>query len=360
MARLVALDAAGAGFVDGLQRAWDAGDAVLPVDPRLPTEARAALRQALRAGEEVEPGDALVVATSGSTGTPKGVVLTHDAVRASAQATSSRLGVDPATHHWLACLPLAHVGGLSVVTRALLTGTPVEVHDRFDPTRVDDAATSTTLVSLVGTALGRLRRPERFHTIVLGGSAPPSVRPTNTVVTYGMTESGSGVVYDGHPLEGVGVRTDTGGQIWLRGPMLLRAYRDGTDPRDAGGWYPTGDLGHWDATATRLEVFGRQDDLIITGGENVFPEPVEAVLATAAGVAEVAVVARPDAEWGEIVVAVVVPVDPSQPPSLEDLRAAVRDRLGAWAAPRALVLRPSLPRTALGKLQRSRLRREVS
>ena len=108
-----------------MQRAWDAGDAVLPLDPRLPGPARAAVLAAARPDEPVEPGDALVVATSGTTGEPKLAVLTHAAVAASARATSARLGVDPAADRWLACLPLAHVGGLSVVTRAIVTGTPL-------------------------------------------------------------------------------------------------------------------------------------------------------------------------------------------------------------------------------------------
>ncbi|MFA9565189.1 MAG: AMP-binding protein, partial [Acidimicrobiales bacterium] len=135
MNRLVALAMpAGEEFVTELRRSWDRGDAVLPVDPRLPAPARDRLLDALRpdrvvelgashrraGGQPVEPGDALVVATSGTTGDPKGVVLTHDAVAASARATSERLSSDPSRDRWLACLPLAHVGGLSVITRALV------------------------------------------------------------------------------------------------------------------------------------------------------------------------------------------------------------------------------------------------
>jgi acyl-CoA synthetase (AMP-forming)/AMP-acid ligase II len=128
---LVALSAAGDEFVAALTAAWDAGDPVLPVDPRLPSSARETLLAALRAGDDVEPGDALVVATSGTTGEPKGAVLTHDALASGARATNRRLAVDPAHDRWLACLPLAHVGGLGVVVRALLSGTPVVVrHDR--------------------------------------------------------------------------------------------------------------------------------------------------------------------------------------------------------------------------------------
>ena len=340
-------------FVAALQRAWDDGDAVLPVDPRLPRPAIDRLLASMQVDEPAEDGDALVVATSGTSGEPKGVVLTHAAIAASAMATSERLGVDPQRDRWLACLPLAHVGGLSVVTRALATGTPLVVHDGFDATAVSQAAASdgVTLVSLVATALQRVDA-SRFRVIVLGGAAPPEDVPPNAVTTYGMTETGSGVVYDGVPLDGVEVRVESSGEILIRGPMLLRAYRDGTDPKDADGWFATGDLGEIDSLSGRLRVFGRAGDLIITGGENVWPEPVEAILAELPGVADVAVIGRADDEWGQRVVAVIVPADSTRPPTLDALRAAVKEHIGPWAAPRAIELVDSIPRTALGKVRR--------
>lgn len=361
MRELVALDLPGGpGFVAALQRAWDRGDAVLPVDQRLPDPAKAALLQRLGAtvvtdargstsldgGRPVEVGDALVVATSGSTGEPKGVVLTHDAVAASAEATSARLAVT-ADDHWLACLPLSHVGGLSVVTRSLHSGTPLTVHAAFDP----DAAESSgaTLVSLVATALRRID-PARFRTILLGGSRPPSDRPANTVTTYGMTETGSGVVYDRRPLDGVEVRV-VDGEVQLRCPMLLRCYRDGSDPRFEDGWYPTGDLGEVGDDGL-LTVHGRRGDLIITGGENVWPEPVEAALRTLPGIADVAVVGVPDPEWGQRVTAVVVPAPGTSTIALDTIRDHVKSQLPAYCAPRDVVFRRRLPRTTLGKLRR--------
>jgi acyl-CoA synthetase (AMP-forming)/AMP-acid ligase II len=165
-------------------------------------------------------------------------------------------------------------------------------------------------------------------------------------------------VYGSAPLDGVEVRIDEGGQILLRGPLLLRAYRtaDGeVDPFLPGGWFPTGDLGAWDRGAGRLTVVGRRSDLIISGGQNVWPEPVERVLATVPGVAEVAVVGRPDERWGRAVTAVVVPTDAGVAPSLEDLRRAVKEQLAPYCAPHRLELVASLPRTALGKIQRQRL-----
>jgi O-succinylbenzoic acid--CoA ligase len=356
MGRLIVLDArAGPRFVDGLRRAWDAGNAVFPIDPRLPRPAAERLLAAMAPDAPVADGDALVVATSGTTGEPKGVVLTHASIAASARATSDRLGVDPARDVWLACLPLAHVGGLSVVTRALLTGTRLVVHPEFDPEAVHRsvADAGVTLVSLVPTALRRID-PSRFRRILLGGSAPPADRPPNVIATYGLTETGSGIVYDGVPLDGVEVRVGPGAagadEIFVRGPMLLRGYRDGRDPKDADGWLGTGDLGRWDAAAGRLEVFGRSGDLIISGGHNVWPAPVVAVLVEHPKVSEASVVGRPDPEWGQRVVARVVPADRGDPPTLDELREAVRARLPAWSAPRELEIVESLPRTAKSQI----------
>jgi O-succinylbenzoic acid--CoA ligase len=353
--RLVVLPASGdPSFVDGLRRAWDAGDAVLPLDPRLPPAAAEAVLDAARVDEPVEDGDALVVSTSGTGGTPKAVVLPAEAVAASAAATSARLGVDPATDRWLACIPLAHVGGLGVVTRALLTGTALTVLPRADPEPVAEVARSApTLVSLVPTALDRMD-PAWFKAVVLGGAADPGSRPPNVFRTYGMTETGGGVVYDGRPLDGVEVRV-VGGEVHLRGPMLLRAYRDGTDPKDADGWLPTGDSGSIAADG-RLTVAGRLADVVVTGGEKVWPDDVEAVLGSHPGIREVAVVGRPDPEWGAVVVAVVVPADPGDPPSLESLRDWVKRSRPGYAAPRRLELVEALPRTALGKVRRASLR----
>ncbi len=371
MPDLVAVDLPGGPeFVDALSRAWDDGNAVLPVDQRLPRRARAALFDQLRPSQVVAEsgtrripgslpaaaGDALVVATSGTTGVPKGVVLTHDAVTASARATSARLGVDPDRHRWLACLPLNHVGGLSVVTRALITGTPFEVLPSFDVPAVAARCGPDVLVSLVASALARVGAAG-WCRVVLGGSPPPEGLPANVVTTYGMTETGSGVVYDGLPLDGVELRLDaTTSEIRLRGPMLLRAYREAgreSYPLDRGGWLATGDVGAI-GTDGRLHVEGRLSDLIITGGENVWPTPVERALRGHPGVQDVAVAGRPDPEWGQRVVAWVVP-DPAEPPTLDELRGLVRAELASFAAPRQLVLVESLPRTAIGKVQRDKL-----
>jgi O-succinylbenzoic acid--CoA ligase len=356
-------------FVTALQRVWDRGDAALPVDRRLsPKVQRSVLEElgpsrmigpggdetGLDGGRPVDSGDALVVATSGTTGRAKGVVLTHEAVKASAVATSTQLGVDPSRHRWLACLPLCHVGGLSVVTRAVLTGAPLTVLDGFDAVAVAAHAGADTYVSLVPTALARVGAGG-FHTVVLGGSAPPEDLAPNVVTTYGLTETGSGVVYDGRPLAGVEVRTDPATcEIRLRGPMLLRSYRDGHDPKDSDGWLATGDAGYL-GPGGRLHVRGRLTEMIVTGGENVWPSPVEAALRRHPGVADVSVAGRDDPEWGQRVVAWVVPTESARPPGLDELRALVAEQVAPFAAPRQVILVDTLPRTSIGKVQRDRL-----
>jgi O-succinylbenzoic acid--CoA ligase len=174
------------------------------------------------------------------------------------------------------------------------------------------------------------------------------------VRTYGLTETFGGMVHDGHPLPGAEVGTGPAGELLIRGPMLFRRYRGDPERTAAAlrdGWLHTGDLGHL-APDGRVTVLGRRDDLVISGGVNVHPDEVEAVLATHPGVAEVAVAGRPDPEWGQRVAAFVVPRDPRRPPTLDDLRGHARGRLAAAKAPRELVLVPSLPRTASGKLLR--------
>jgi O-succinylbenzoic acid--CoA ligase len=377
------------GFVDALRAVWDTGDAAAPLDPRLPPAARQTMLEALRPtrivgsdgeqhaledGQEVQEGDALVVATSGTSGEPKGVVLTHEAVAASARSTSERLHVDPGRHSWLACLPLAHIGGLAVVTRALVTGTRLLVLPGFEAEAVQAAGESgrATHVSLVATALRRID-PSVFSCVLLGGSKAPDPLPPNVVATYGMTETGSGVVYDGWPLEGVEValRYEDGsfsdrsrdvsspaeGEILLRAPMLFRCYRDGSDGRVAGpggdaSWFATGDAGHWDVDGA-LVVSGRLDDVINTGAEKVWPDVVERVLSAHPDVAEVAVWKRSDPEWGERVVAWIVPTDDA--PSLDELREVVADTIAPWAAPKELVIVDDLPRTSSGKVRRRAL-----
>lgn len=179
------------------------------------------------------------------------------------------------------------------------------------------------------------------------------------IETYGLTESCGGVVYDGRPLAGIEVRIDPGDQgIQLRGPTLMLGYRfdrEGTAGAfTEDGWLRTFDAGLLDAEG-RMRVLGRLDDLIKTGGERVWPDEVEHALRDHTKVADAAVAGRDDPEWGERVVAYVVPRDPSSPPTLEELRDHVSITLPRYKAPRELVLVDKLPRTVSGKVRRAAL-----
>jgi len=367
MNELVAIARTGPDLVTSLEKVWARGDAVLPVDPSLPAPARVALFSSLQPtrlidpegnetrldGQPVDEGDALVVATSGSTGTPKGVIHTHRSLEVSAQITSAALGVDPSTDKWLCCLPLTHIAGLAIVMRSRVTNTPLVVLHRFDADAVTKAAQNgATLTSLVPTALARIDS-SIFRRIIVGGSASPEFLPANCRASYGMTETGSAVVFDGDVLEGVELRI-IDGEIQIRGDMLLRAYRDGTNPRTSDGWFSTNDGGEFDS-AGKLIVHGRRGDMIITGGENVWPSPVEEIINLLASIHEVALVGRTDPEWGQVVTAIVVATDAAHPPTLDELREAVSQRLPVWNAPRQIEFVAALPRTSLGKVERKAL-----
>ena len=242
-----------------------------------------------------------------------------------------------------------------------MTGTPVEIQPSFAVETTTSAALErgATLVSLVPVALARLGNDGAalFRTVVLGGQQPPADLPANAVATYGMTETGSGVVYDGVALDGVEVSIKAG-EVWLRCPMLLRCYRDGTDPKTSDGWFATGDAGVVDPSG-RLRIHGRLDDAVISGGEKIWPTQVEAVLRGHRAVADVAVGGRPDAEWGARLVAYVVAA-PEQSGRdaavlLAELRELVKESLAPFTAPREVILVAELPRTAMGKIRRTEL-----
>jgi O-succinylbenzoic acid--CoA ligase len=216
------------------------------------------------------------------------------------------------------------------------------------------AREGATLVSLVSTALQRVDS-SKFRTIVLGGARPPQDRPANAVTTYGMTETGSGVVYDGTPLANVEIEIRDS-IIYIKAPMLMRAYRDGESPLTHDGWLRTGDIGTFENG--RLAVEGREGDLIITGGENVWPEDVEAAIRTSSLVNDVCVAGVPDHEWGQLVTAWIVPSDDT--PSLDDIRSHVKETLPAHCAPRRLEVVSEIPRTSLGKPKRAELIRSLN
>jgi o-succinylbenzoate---CoA ligase len=372
--------------VPALRRLWDAGDAVLPLDVDAPDErirsvltaTRPATLTELVEGRErtvhlddpapVTDDVVLVIATSGSTGAVKGVELTADALQASTEASVARLGGRPGDR-WLVALPLHHIAGLQCVLRSwLVGGNPLLVDPGDTPTI---ATAEADHVALVPAQLARLIEVRadlrRFRTVLLGGARPDEdavanlrASGVNIVVSYGMTETAGGCVYDGVPLDGVEVAIRGDGRIRLRGPVLFRGYRmmpmvGGRLPaaRDPDGWFTTGDVGTW--KEGRLHVRGRADDVIVTGGENVPAASVAEALRTHPRVADAGVIGRDDPGWGQVVVAVVVPSDPANPPQLHELRGHVRTIHPRSWAPRDLVLIDHLPRDGLGKVSRAAL-----
>jgi o-succinylbenzoate---CoA ligase len=375
-------------MLEALAAALDGtGPAILPLDPGLPAarlgalidafapsviessqglERYAAARSAVGPAPGVGAGTALVIATSGSTGQPKGTELSAAALVASARATLRRIGAGPG-ERWLCCLPTFHIAGIQVLVRSLLAGTDPVVADRLEPGAL--TASGCAHVAVVPTQLRRMVDAgddlTSVKTILLGGAAAPAglvdaarAAGGRIVTTYGMSETSGGCVYDGMPLDDVSVDIGPDGRIRIAGPVLFSGYRlrpDLTAEVRDGRWFVTSDIGSI-GPAGRLRVRGRADDVINTGGEKVVAAEVEAALVTCEGVREAAVVGRPDPEWGELVTAVVVPADPSAPPLLADIRAHVRARMPAYAAPAALLLVPEMPMLRSGKPDRAALR----
>jgi o-succinylbenzoate---CoA ligase len=379
----VLVDRAGPRLLELLAAALDgSGPAIAPVDAALPPARLAELLAVLgpgsvedadgvitpfrpAQGQGAADGTAVIVGTSGSTGVPKGVELSAAALLHSAQASLARVGAQPG-ERWLCCLPASHIAGIQVLVRSLVSGTGPVLAERADAQTV--AGCGCAHVSLVPTQLRRLLdTPEvlaGFSSVLLGGAAAPAgllaaarAARIPVMTTYGMTETCGGCVYDGVPLDGVQVRIGDDERIWIGGPVLFSGYR-GAPQAPAGQWFRTGDLGRLDP-AGQLIVRGRADDVINTGGHKVVPGEVAAALQTAPGVADVAVVGLPDDEWGEMVVAVVVPADPADPPAAELLRLHVRQRLPRYAAPGRVVVIDVIPMLASGKHDLAGLRREL-
>ena len=340
-----------------------------------------------------------VIYTSGTTGTPKGALLPGAAFLASARASERLLGTD-AADRWLACMPLFHVGGLSILLRACLAGSSVVVHRGFDPRAVAEALDrgAITGVSLVATMLQRLLEvrggassPTGLERMLIGGGPAPQALLERAhalgyplAPTYGLTEAASQVATrlpaDSAPpfhgrlralpgtelrvvgSDGQGLAPGEVGEICVRGPTLMRAYLGQPEASARAlrhGWLHTGDVGTLDDEGG-LTVLDRRDDLIVSGGENIYPGELESVIAGHPAVAEVAVVAAPDAEFGAHPVAwwVAEAARPGEPAQEPDLAAYCRGRLAAYKLPRRFVRVESLPRNAAGKVLRRELRVE--
>lgn len=307
--------------------------------------------------------EALVVETSGSTGAPKRVRLTRDAVLASVRASAARLG---ATGPWVLALPPTYVAGIQVLARSLVAGHEPVLLDRDGWPEGDG-----WFVSLVPTQLSRMLDSaadtdvlRRAHTVLLGGGPiGRSLRERATragvrvVATYGSAETAGGCVYDGLPLDGVAVALGEGGRIRIAGPTLFSGYADRPDlTREVlvDGWFLTSDAGRVDEDG-RLVVIGRLDDVVVTGGLNVPAPAVAERLREHPALAAAEVLGVPDPEWGNRVVAFVVP-RPTAASDLETLRdwvAAEQPR--AWA-PRQVVVLDAIPLLPNGKPDRQALR----
>jgi o-succinylbenzoate---CoA ligase len=387
--------ASGLAFAQALHACLLLGAVAVPLDLRLAPAERARIEGGATVvvdeplpvswGSELGPvrqdlaATALVLYTSGTTAAPRPVELTYGNLLWSAIGSGVALGVDP-RERWLCALPLSHVGGLSILLRSAIYGTTAVLHERFETDRVLATlmAGEATVVSLVATTLTRLldaglRSPPSLRCALTGGGpVSPSLlgraREAGVPVslTYGLTETCSQVTTTpiaeqgadepasappmaGPPLFCTNVRIAGDGEILIAGPTVAPSAQ----LRD--GWLQTGDLGLLDEHG-RLQVSGRKADTIVSGGENVSPVEVEAVLEAHPAVKEAAVLGREDREWGEAVAAIVV-VDPSVNLRAADLRAHCARSLASFKVPKSFRLTAEpLPRTASGKL----LRRELA
>jgi O-succinylbenzoic acid--CoA ligase len=314
------------------------------------------------------PDGPILVRTSGSSGRPKDVVLSRRALEASARAGLARLG---GPGQWVLALPVTGVAGLQVLVRSAAAGTtPVLVDDLAGVVSGLSRMTGErAYVSLVPTQLHRLAEAghlellHRFDAVLVGGAAlAPALlgrcreADVRVVHTYGMSETCGGCVYDGMPLDGVGVRVGAHGRISLAGPVLFDGYagdRGATALVLRDGWFLTSDVGRIDDDG-RLVVLGRADDVVVSGGVNVALPAVTQALAGLSGIRDAAAVGVPDDEWGTRVVACLVG---SVAPTISDVRDHVAAVLPRTWAPRAVVLVDALPLLANGKLDRLALQR---
>lgn len=381
--------------------------ALRSTDAEDPAELRDALARALDGGpalgfgmlgdapSNVPDGTAVVIATSGSSGIPKRVALSGEALRASAEATAARVGGG----RWLLALPASYVAGLQVIVRSLVADThPVALSGRFSPESFAESTLSmlrpsagasgaipelyTSLVpaqlstlleaSGDGPVLAALRA---YRAILVGGQAlPEPIRDraaelgVRLVRTYGSTETSGGCIYDGVPLDTVGVRT-VDGELRIAGPMLADGYLGDGEltaknfSRDEHGirWYHTGDLGLVEDGTVR--VHGRADNVIVSGGINISLDRVERLVRRVPGLTGAVVVGVTDDRWGEASVIVAARGEALRRTEAEQLahaREIVADELGKHARPARLVLVDALDVLASGKPDREAIRRAVA
>jgi len=359
-----------------------AGEGISLIDTTIFDEAAQALPDYPRSQAVSADTIQLIIATSGTTGAPKGVMLSAANLAASVIASRRRLGLEPGDR-WLNCLPLFHIGGLSIFYRCLEAGATLLLQEGFDAQRVWRAlkASGVTHISLVPPMLSRLlevsgsdRPPRHLKRVLIGGGAlsPELAARAHAAgwpicATYGMSETASQFATDcsagaglvagvvGTPLDGFEVALSEGDQgvVRVRGPAVMAGYlTPGLIPGEGldDGWFETGDYARLDAQG-RLRIQGRVDDLLISAGKTIHPVEVEAQLSQAPGVEAVAVTSRPDPVWGDLLVALFV--GELAPKALERW---AREHMPSALRPREFQAVEALPTNAMGKLDRLRLR----
>lgn len=334
----------------------------------------------------------LMVPTSGTTGAVRAVMLSGQNLCAAVLSAQQRIALGPGDV-WLACLPLFHIGGLSILLRCLHSGATVLLHERFDPQRIcgDLHEHDVTHLSLVPTMLSRLLEsraeiapPPGLRVVLVGGgplSRDLASRARNAgwpiCPTYGMSETASQVATQqiiskdwqagdvGAPLQGVevdivdasGCPSTSTGRIRISGPTVMLGYANAKGIEGMGlkaGVFVSHDLGYVDKHG-HVHILGRSDDVVLSGGENVYPQEVEDQLQRCPGIDDVAITAREDATWGHCLVALVV-----GSVSERNFQTWCRDRLPSFQRPRSFIRIARLPRDDLGKLDRGKLREQVS
>jgi o-succinylbenzoate---CoA ligase len=336
-----------------------------------------------------------IIYTSGSTGLPKGAIITYGMQWWNAIGSALNLGHNP-DDRWLACLPLFHIGGLSILMRSVIYGISVMVHNKFDPEIINKAIfeDKITIISVVAVMLQRMldalgnkvtSYPLTLRCVLLGGGPAPyplleecMLRNAPVVQTYGLTEACSQAVTispadalrkigsAGRPLPPVQIRIihddrpalpGEPGEIFLKGPTITPGYIDrpeATSEAFQSGWFATGDIGYLDNDGY-LYVLDRRTDLIISGGENIYPAQIESVLQSHPAVEEAGVCGQADPQWGQVPIAFVV-LKCGSKVSAEELLSYTSQKLARYKQPRAIYVTEQLPHTSSGKL----VRRELS